>query len=293
MIKTLCLTVFLAVTPIVAASHSTAMIATYPAFRDALLHARSVNVTSYILPANLRETLIQACRQGEHVTVLLAQPSYDPEVEQDNNDAVRGLRSAGCAARTTQSPLHMKLAYMDGSAWLSDTNFSSEGFLVRADDPQIRSVIASTLARGEGAHSETFATRKDWALDLESATIAQLRGPICVSTESFGRGEIAGDLASYGGPIRLVIARREFQESRSEQQLVGLLRQLPGSIDIRAGDANEKIAVGTDRAWFGSANATAGLPTQIDWGMVSTDPAIVAVMQSRCLADWKRASPLQ
>lgn len=274
--------------PVTGAAQPTATITTFPAFQGALMHARSVNVTSYVLPDSLQRLLAVACQRGTHADVLLAAPDYDPQVADENQNAVRSLNSAGCTARTTTEPLHMKLVYMDGSVWLSDTNFSPAGFLLRVDDQGVRDVIASTL-RGSPARSPYFATRKDWALDLERNTIASVNGPLCVSTESFGRGMIAGALADRRNAIRLVVAEREYRQSPQEQDLI---ERLPHNIDVRVGYANEKMAVGADRAWFGSANATAGLPEQVDWGMTSTDPTIVAGMQQRCLDDWERAQPL-
>jgi hypothetical protein len=263
--------------------------------RDALLdelqHARMVEAASYLLPPAMTDAIAAVCRRGGSSAVVLASPDYDREIADENAQTVRDLKSSGCNAETVTRPWHIKAVVIDGhDAYLSDTNFSRDGFILRVTDTSMIALLRQTIGGQPGA-TNNFATLKGAALNDETALIGQSRGALCISTESFGRSNVADAIAAYDGTVDLVVAEREASHSDSEMQLLRDL-QTNGRVRVRLLNADEKIAAGTDLAYLGSSNATAGYPEQADWGLLTDDPALVRFAQARCASDFSQGTPI-
>jgi hypothetical protein len=57
---------------------------------------------------------------------------------------------------------------------------------------------------------------------------------------------------------------------------------------VREGGSNQKLALAGDTAWIGSGNATAAFGRgagQLEWGMVTRDPALVGAVGSALARD--------
>lgn len=265
-------------------------------FVRSLGSAHAVNLTSYTLhPGAVLGSLDAAARRGAAVCVRL---DGDPigghagALYRDNLAAVAELRAAGADARLTgprDHVTHTKAALVDGVAWFDDRNWAGVAaeHVVRADDP------------GEVAVTKTDALARE-ADVIEHTGNAQL----AVESESFGTGSIYAALlrrAQAHLPTRLIVAGREAAEPRNGAERTCLARLARLGVDVRVGDKrhhdlNEKFAVGADRAWTGSANATyagGAAGAQRDWGVASSEPAFVSGIRAAFDANWARARTIQ
>jgi hypothetical protein len=267
--------------------------------------ARAVELTAYMLPPGaVRAALVGAARQGSSVRVRLeGHPFHDPHgsLRAANASAVAALRASGVDAALSETgapALHLKAAIVDGVAWLDDRNWVAGGAtLIRDDDPADVAVVSAALD-GRPARDEQLATTKADAQALELAAIqAAGSGPVAVATESFGAGAISHALAErarLGWPTRLLVAHREAGAPGGARERT-LLRHLGASgVEVRIGNAAEKLAVGAGVGWVGSANATyAGGPfgTERDWGLVTGERGAVDALRSAFERDWGAARP--
>jgi phosphatidylserine/phosphatidylglycerophosphate/cardiolipin synthase-like enzyme len=271
-------------------------------FVAALQGAARIDLCAYILPPGaVRAALVAAAGRGAAVRVrLAAEPFHDARgaLHRANAAAVQALRAAGADAALAEpaaAPLHLKAAVVDGVAWLDDRNWAgAQSTVIRDDDPADVAVVREALA-GRPAADDHLATTKAGAEALELAAIAAAgSGPVAVATESFGGGAVAGALmarARAGEPTRLLVCGRA--RSTGEDTL---LRHLAAAgVEVRTGSTAEKLAVGADAAWVGSANATyAGSPygAERDWGMLVRDRPAVDALRAAFEGDWQTARPL-
>jgi hypothetical protein len=262
---------------------------------DAIGRARQISVTSYWLPSDnpIVGALHRACARGANVSIVLADPGYDPRVATDNLATVNQFASlrGNCTATTVERPLHMKSVTTDGVVWLSDTNFTPRGFLLVSNDPTIDRTVSDTI-RDDAPHAtSSFATGKAMALHLESSLIAGSTGPVCVSTEAFSdsaqgvntpiSATLFAALAQHR-PVFLAVSPYEMNDT--ERELLTRFHDAGGRYAVR--NADEKFAmVGSGPAWIGSANATTIAPpygTQLDWGLVTSDGNVIGDIAERC-----------
>ena len=268
----------------------------------ALHRARSVTMAAYILrPGRVVAELERAAARGATVHVRLeAQPYGDTsgDLKRTNQQTIAALRRSGADAILVDSdgehPLHMKVACIDGSAFLDDRNWPDDGMdtIVRDTDP--RDVDAASRAILSATQDDApLATRKDAAQRREARTIyhaADTGAPIDVQSESFGFGRIYAALvtaARAGARVRLLVAQRDVS-ARSEAALQRLAAQ---GVQIRISGSDEKMAVTTGQAWIGSANASGGARDQIDWGLRVFEAPVVAQLQHRYERNWESAQP--
>ena len=61
---------------------------------------------------------------------------------------------------------------------------------------------------------------------------------------------------------------------------------------VRIGTSGEKLALDGSNAWIGSANATRGLPNQIDFGFIFHNREIAAQLRAQYEKNWNAATPL-
>lgn len=248
----------------------------------AIGHARSVELQAYVLrPGKVLAALDAAALRGARVTVRLeCAPYADPsgDLAAQNAAVVDTLIHDGADAALVDcdgsAPAHLKSARVDGAVFLDDRNWPDDG--------------RDTIVRVTGGAS--FATHKDEALRREARTIyrAADRGePVDVETESFGFGRIYAALkyAAARAKVRLLVSQRDV----TARSAPALERLRAAGVAIRAGPDDEKMAVSAGEVWIGSANATAGVPQQSDWGMRIFDAPVAGAMRARFARNWDAA----
>jgi phosphatidylserine/phosphatidylglycerophosphate/cardiolipin synthase-like enzyme len=282
-------------------------------FVAALSRAHDVALTAYTLrDGAVRDALVAAARRGVPVCVRLERDPLDDAagtLHRANADTVALLRAAGATAALTgpgEPTLHLKAAVVDGVAWLDDRNWAATGAerILRDTVADDVAAVRSAVDGGPG-HDGHFATTKSGALRLEADVIEQETGaaPLVVESESFGGGPVYNALlhrAQAGLPTRLIVAGREVAESPQGREGKRLARLAALGVEVRVGDPqrgdlDEKLAVGGDDGWVGSANATdahGSFGAQRDWGMATRTPAVVADLRAAFERNWRAARPL-
>ncbi|MGH7749586.1 MAG: hypothetical protein ACREQ5_33195, partial [Candidatus Dormibacteria bacterium] len=71
-----------------------------------------------------------------------------------------------------------------------------------------------------------------------------------------------------------------------------LARLAADGVDVRVGDNDEKLCIGGDRAWVGSANASYAADTR-DWGFSTRMPAVVAGLEAAFARNWAASRSLE
>ena len=251
----------------------------------AIARARSVELRAYVLrPGRVLDALESAAHRGAHIVVRLeCAPFGDPSagLADGNANAAHLLAAAGADAQLVDcdgsQPSHMKEARVDGQVYLDDRNWPDDG--------------RDTILRV--SPGEPFATQKDEALRREARTIYQAadRGEsVDVESESFGFGRIYAAIkyAVAKVPVRLLVAQRDV----TARSLPALERMQAAGVVVRSGPDDEKFALSEREGWAGSANASAGVPNQSDWGLRIFDRPLVERLRARFERNWSEATPL-
>ena len=263
----------------------------------------ATTLTAYSLTTRSRFTqgLARACRGGKHVIVVLDRSPLG-FAHGDNNRTQALLTSAGCRVNYSdrlfgRHQLHLKMAYSGRSMYLADTNYSIKGLVVRDDRPDDRSLAAETLT-GHPGGNESFATVKGLALQIEGNVLRSARGKaIAVESESFDDGTPVSSAieaaAAAHVPVRLIVAREEATRGTGARSEMAYLRQLAQlGVQVRLGNANEKLALVPGAAFVASANATAGIPDEVDWGLSTSQSDVVTKLNEEFQRNWNAAQPL-
>lgn len=267
---------------------------------QAIESAQSVFVTAYVLPEDnyVARALRGACLRGTHVTLLLADPGYDPSIAATNRTTLQSFASmspsSSCRVGLATRPLHLKVVLTDHTVWLSDTNFSATGYVLGTTDGAVRDAISKTLADDQPHQSNSFATGKAAALALEARVLQSGTQPLCISTESLSaRTPLATVFFAAirrRQPIFLAVSPTEFRSNPQERafvaEMAGFARSTGAPFHFVLNDRNEKFAIaGNDLAWVGSSNATSieGMyGSQLDWGLLTTSTAVRSMVAARC-----------
>jgi hypothetical protein len=258
--------------------------------------AHDVAFGSYFLTRGpVRDALAGAARHGAHVAVTLQADPYRGSGQRAPESAAsaRVLREAGAQVSLLardQVPFHLKAAVCDGVAYLDDRNWTQRGpeIVVADDDPRDVALLRDALA-GHGGADATLATRKDEALRRELALIESApHAPVVVETERIGTSPISAALRRHargGAPTTLVLGRAR---DRSPREVATIALLAGDGVVVREGGSNQKLALAGDTAWIGSGNATAAFGRgagQLEWGMVTRDPALVGAVHSALAHD--------
>jgi hypothetical protein len=267
---------------------------------DRIASARNVAFGSYFLrPGPVRDALERAAERGAHVSVTLqADPYKNDYGAKANADAARVLRDAGAKVTLFDSarvPFHLKAAVADGVAFLDDRNWTRRGpELVLADDAPSDVAIVRDALRGRGGANDVLATRKDAALARELRLVqAAGRAPLTVETEYVAPSPMTTALAAraqLGEPTTLVVSAKSPASTR-ERRTIARLRA--AGVDVRRGGVNEKLALAGDTAWIGSCSATGAwgrTARQLEWGLLTRDPAMVSAVRAALSRDAPRAA---
>lgn len=274
---------------------------------DAIAHAHTVTLAAYALwpTQDVTRELVGMASHGGTVTVVLGRDAFGAAKEA-NEQTIAALQSAGCVEydgpqtnragrcryRFSDGASHIKVAVIDGVPYISDTNFSEAGLAVQDAIPGDRELLERAIL-GDTSENDHLATRKDLALGLEADVLrVRASSDVSIATESFGPGAIADAIASRASAhdhVRLLVARREYERSQREQALVNELERQ--GVEVRLTSSDEKLATDGPDFYLGSANATAGVPSQADWGLVARSPVLAGVLRARFDDEWSRATP--
>jgi hypothetical protein len=255
---------------------------------DAIRRSPSAVVAAYVLSLHTQvaEALAAAGQAGGNEVLVLDSNPYDPTGNGQIKAADGLTRSALHAAHVhvldSSKDMHLKAVLVLGHVFLCDRNFDDHDSLVLASaDPDDYNAVVLAI-RGQMDGSEHLRVRKADALALEAQLIQSGSGPVSFESESFGNRNPVYDAllmrAQRGDAVRMVLARAEYSTTPRERAVVGAL--MVAGIKVRIGSTNEKIFVESGHAWLGSANATAGVPDQTDWGYGTDDPTIRSQLQS-------------
>lgn len=266
-------------------------------------HAREVAFGSFVLyPGKVRGALVAAAKRGAHVEVTLQRDPYHASAAERRatRESIATLRAAGATVTLldrARAPFHLKAAVCDGVAYLNDKNWTSDGdeLIVADDDPHDVAVVRAAL-RGDGTARGELRTAKGGALAQEAALIdAAGDAPVVVESETFGDGPIAAALlrhARRGAATTVIVAPGEARSKASERAALRALRH--AGVVVRATGTNQKCALAGDAAWVGSANATyatGAASRQVDWGMRTREPTLVAAVRAALRRDLARELP--
>jgi len=271
---------------------------------SALARARRVDLAAYALEGReLLEALGAAAERGAAVRVNLEAAPYarDPEraeaLRAQNAAIAAGLRARGVRVRLAVepgAPLHMKAAVVDAAVFLDDRNWPAGGPDTILRSTSRRDVVAARAAiSGCAPPVGALALRKDRALALEARLIDETRGDrVDCESESFSASGVYRALLAAvrnGKHVRVLVAARELHGAGGRRERASLRRLRAAGAEVRATRSDEKICVTRDAAWLGSANATAGAPHTVDWGVRTRRAADVAALAMRFEATWRAA----
>ncbi len=276
-------------------------IATQATLVAAIARASRAEVSAYVLGARspIVRALESAADRGAQVSVRLEGAPYgggrsDDGMAARNRATAEALARHGVAVRLTapdDASTHMKAAVVDGTAFLDDRNWPSDGSdtILTTDEPADVALVTTAFegVPGSGGH---LATEKSAALALEAAAIAGRSGDrVEVESETFGFSSVSKALyarARAGAHVRLLVSTREFAAGgRTERSA---LHRLAGAgVEIRLTANDEKLCVAGDRAWAGSANATFAPAPTLDWGMVTSNAATVRGIDAAFERNWR------
>jgi phosphatidylserine/phosphatidylglycerophosphate/cardiolipin synthase-like enzyme len=266
----------------------------------AISRASRVELSAYVLECGsaIVRALETAGDRGARVSVRLEGNPYAGSAPTDdlttrNRAAAAELASHGVAVKVTDAgdlPVHMKAALVDGTAYLDDRNWPSDGLdtIVASSDGDDAAVVASALG-GTPASDGHLATEKRRALALEARTIERGSGDrVEVESESFGYSSVSKALyarARGGAAVRLLVAQREYAEG-GRTELASLRRLAGAGVEIRVVANDEKLCLAGDRGWIGSANATFEEHPMLDWGMATRNAALLGGIGSAFDRNW-------
>ncbi len=275
-------------------------------FASALETARDIALGSYTLAPSgpVAHALEAAGDRGARVVVRLdGHPTFGHAAASDGfgHAVTRDLASHGVRVETTNPadpPAHLKAAVVDGVAYLDDRNWAARGeeTIVRDDDPTDVAAIREAIA-GRVATGGSVALEKSSALAAEAAAIAAAPGDaIDIATESFGGCAVSVALAARalaGTHVRLEVDAHVLATDRSGRERTLLVHLAAKGVEVRAVSTNAKMAVCSDRAWLGSANATYTPGPMSDWGLTTTDRAIVDALRATFARVWETGTPVR
>lgn len=264
---------------------------------DDMRHAKVITLAAFSLRRDsvIVRSLEAASARGSRVSVVLARGFgvYSPQ----NSETARELAKHAVRVHLvglSQRPTHIKAAILDGRLYLSDRNWTSrstDAVVIRDSIPGDRYLIERSFAGQSGANDHLW-TRKGEALVAEAGVLATAHSHhVRVASESFGMGTpVYRQLIQRrkrGDAVSLLIARSEYVHGRREKEAAAHLAA--AGVEIRLSSTNEKMAIDGATVWIGSANATAGLPEQLEFGMVLTSGTIAEQLQKQFDREWKNA----
>jgi phosphatidylserine/phosphatidylglycerophosphate/cardiolipin synthase-like enzyme len=275
-------------------------------FERALAGAASVSLSAYVLARGnpVVRALESAADRGAQVHVVLdgapvgSSRRGDGGIARTNAATAADLRRHGVDVRVTDAAApaqHLKAAVVDGRAYLDDRNWTPTDDLVETSDARDVAGVAAAID-GRPASTEHLALTKAEAIAREAQQIARASGDtIDCASESFGASVVSVALArraAAGAHVRLVVSDRALRHA-SPNERHALAKLAAAGVEIRAGASTDKLCISGGEAWLGSANPTfSPPPPMLDWGLSTTDPALVSRAAATFARDWCAARPL-
>ncbi len=260
--------------------------------------AQTVTLSAYTLSLHgkMARALVAAASRGAHVSVALDGSAFGG-AERSNALTVAEFRHRGIRVHLTERPLHLKAAVVDGAVFLSDRNWSSgRAREVVIHDPYAgdRAIVERAILGNAGSNEHLWLRKAD-ALAAEARLVGgRASHEVLVESESFGAGTPLYDALAARGRARdsvhLIVAAFEYRRSTAEQRAIAQLAR--DGVTVRIGTNGEKLAIDGSNAWIGSANATRGLPNQVDFGFIFHNREIAAQLRAQYEVNWSRAAPL-
>jgi phosphatidylserine/phosphatidylglycerophosphate/cardiolipin synthase-like enzyme len=265
----------------------------------AIAGAQTITLSAYTLSpgGKMSAALLAAAARGARVSVALDGSAFGAAAR-SNAKTVAEFESHGVRVHLTEQPLHLKAAVIDGAVYLSDRNWSSghgREVVIRDPYPGDRLLVERAIF-GQGGSNDHLWLRKADALAAEARLVAQRAShDVFVESESFGSGTPLFDIllarAREHDSVHLIVAAFEYRRSAAEQRAIAeLMRE---GVNVRVGTSGEKLALDGSNLWIGSANATRGLPNQIDFGFIFHDRDLAAQIRAQYEANWNGATPLR
>jgi phosphatidylserine/phosphatidylglycerophosphate/cardiolipin synthase-like enzyme len=260
--------------------------------------ARTVTISAYTLSprGKMSGALLAAAARGARVSVALDGSAFGAAAR-SNTRTIAEFNARGIRVHLTERPLHLKAAVIDGAVFLSDRNWTSgRGHEVVIRDPYTgdRTIVERAIL-GDAGSNEHLWLRKADALAAEARLVTQRAShEVLVESESFGAGTPLYDAlrarARAHDSVHLIVAAFEYRRSSAEQRAVAeLVRE---GVHVRIGTSGEKLALDGSNAWIGSANATHGLPNQVDFGFIFHNREIAAQLRAQYEENWNAATPV-
>lgn len=265
-----------------------------------LTTASTITLAAYSLQASsaIVRDLDAAADRGAHVSVALSR-GFGFYVS-ENQATAADVRTHGVKVHVLENAtasMHIKAVVLDGDLYLSDRNWTmstTEEIVVKDAVPGDRTLVERAIL-GDASGNDHLWTRKADALAAEASMLEKRNANVVrVSSESFGAGtSVYNELitrAKAGDHVDLLVANSEYRRSRTEGAALESL--VASGVSVRTSSANEKFAIDGDAVWIGSANATHGVPNQIDFGIILTDTNIAQRLAEQFDREWARATPL-
>ncbi len=260
--------------------------------------ANTVTLSAYTLSprGKMSAALLAAAARGARVSVALDGSAFGAAA-QSNARTIAEFGAHGIRVHLTERPLHLKAAVIDGTVYLSDRNWTGgrgREVVIRDPYPTDRAMVERAIL-GEAGSNEHLWLRKADALAAEARLVSQRTAhDVFVESESFGTGTPLYDAlaarARAHDSVHLIVASFEYRRSAAERQAIAELAR--NGVSVRLGTSGEKLAIDGSNAWIGSANATRGLPNQVDFGFIFHNREIAAQLRAQYDANWSRATPL-
>jgi hypothetical protein len=260
--------------------------------------ARTVTLSAYTLSprGKMSGALLAASARGARVSVALDGSAFGAAAR-SNSRTIAAFKARGIRVHLTERPLHLKAAVIDGAVFLSDRNWTNgRGHEVVIRDPYAGDrILVERAILGDAGSNEHLWLRKADALAAEARLLSQRAShEVFVESESFGAGTpLYAALRARAGArdsVHLIVAAFEYRRSAAERRAVAEL--VRGGVNVRIGASGEKLALDGSNAWIGSANATHGLPNQVDFGFIFHNREIAAQLRAHYAGNWNAATPL-
>lgn len=258
----------------------------------AVSFAHTITVSAFTISPRgpMMGALVSAAASGAHITIILDRDAFGGALRMNEETTDRAQRS-GIRVLQSGDALHIKIALVDGAAFVSDRNWTRDGLIFADPLPADRDLLTAALQGRTGQNGHLW-TRKADALRAEAALLAMRAGRmVFVSTESFNAyTPVYRELltrAGEGDQVYLLVTQTEYNEDSRDRAAVATLSR--DGVHVHISTSDDKFAVDGTHVWAGSANLTSGLPNQIDFGLTLSDGTIATQLRNVFQAEWAQS----
>jgi len=254
----------------------------------------SITVAAYAMSPTsvLARKLAAASDRGATVAVSVDGHAFGGAAR-SNDELARMLSAHNVRIHYTDRPSHIKAAVINGVVYLADRNFvaSRNEIVVQDSIPQDRPIVERAMLGFPGSNDHLW-TRKADALAAEARVLAtRASRNVDFESESFGAGTpVFTQLmhrAKMGDTVRVLLGESIYRESMTSQHAAQLLMR--AHVSVRLTTANEKMLIDGPDVFFGSANATRGIPDQMEFGIAMRDQDLATKLREKFGDEWTDA----